>query len=795
MGDTTGQFFGSATPSWGGAAPSSALNEAEAKFKLINPALEKAQWPKSRIRLEYKITDGRINLRGNKAVREKPLFADYVLFSGPADTPMAVIEAKRPSEPLAAGIQQAMKYARMLGAPFAYASNGTAFYEHDFLTGKERTLAPEAFPAPSALEARVRVARHPTPMQDALQAEPFCQSQGREPRYYQRQAVNAVLEAFGAGQKRLLLVMATGTGKTYTAFQIVWRLLQTRLIKRVLYLADRNVLVDQTIAGDFAPLKNVIHKIASQSEDPARLYAYRIFFSLYQQLVSPEDPRRFERLFPRDFFDLVIVDECHRGSADANSQWRTILEYFEPAVQLGMTATPKENPEISTSDYFGKALYSYSLAQGIDDDFLAPFRVRRYLLNTSQGWRPLKNQVDVRGEPIPDRMYTDNDFGRSIVLEDRTREVAQQITDFLTATRQRMAKTIVFCPTTDAALTMRNALADLNADMLKTYPDYVVRITGDDAEGKAQLDYFRSVANPTPVIATTSELLSTGVDIKLVKVIVIDRTVHSMTLFKQMLGRGTRLDVENVKTDFTLLDFRGVFLQFSDPAWDGPELTDDGFDDRPPPTGGGHSTPFSRTSPHTPPPHRPHVSRDGCAVVTLGTSIQLLDSDGRVIQQLPTAEYAVLCVKRLWPSAGDFRRDWLRNPREARIRNLLEHDGLDLGALKFEQGKTAYDDFDFINGLIYGIEAKTRKARADALAPRLPEIFPALGDKARGTLALLLAHYVEYGPDDLHDRNTFKLPSFCAIGTPLAIARAFGGEKPLNDALCEFLATLYSETP
>ena len=565
------------------------MTEEDIKLQFITPAIQ-SQWGLDRITMETRITDGRISLKGNLAVREKPKKADYVLYLAP-NKPIAIVEAKDNHHSVSHGLQQAITYARMQDIPFAYSSNGDAFQEHDLLTGLERTLPLDAFPTAAELAARWESASHGgaglSPDEKKIVSQPYYSSQNtHEPRYYQRNAINRAVEAIARGQKRLLLVMATGTGKTYTAFQIVYRLLKGGLVRKVLYLADRNNLVEQSIQQDFAPLEKTIHRVNFAKEDPATITSHEVYFSLYQQLAGDEETgdegggeeavARFARLFKPDFFDLVIVDECHRGSAKQDRTWRRILEYFSSATQIGMTATPKETRYVSNIDYFGAPVYAYSLREGIEDGFLAPFKVINVKTDISDGWRPCLGQRDKFGNPIEDRIYTNSDFDYNLVLEDRTQEVAREITAYLKSTG-RMQKTIVFCANEEHAERMRTALNNLNADMAKENPDYVVRITGSGVYGKKKLKYFISVAAPYPVIATTSKLLSTGADCKMVKLIVLDEMIGSMTEFKQIIGRGTRLREKEGKSHFVVMDFRNVTRLFADPDWDGPVEQEDGF--------------------------------------------------------------------------------------------------------------------------------------------------------------------------------------------------------------------------
>lgn len=615
------------------------MTEEDIKLQFITPAIT-AKWNLNRITMETKITDGKINLKGNFVFRENPKKADYILYIN-ANNPIAIVEAKDNKHTVSHGLQQAMTYAQMLDVPFAYSSNGDAFYEHDFLAGQERQIPLSEFPSPDELMARYQAAKGLNDKEKEIIDQPYYTSQTTyAPRYYQRNAVNRTVDAIAQGQQRILLVMATGTGKTYTAFQVVYRLLKSGMKKKVLYLADRNILVDQSIQQDFAPLEKTIHKINFAKDDPVTITSHEVYFSLYQQLTDREDDEgediedetvsRLATLFQKDFFDLIIVDECHRGSAKKDSNWRKILDYFSSATQIGMTATPKETKYISNIDYFGDAIYTYSLREGIEDGFLAPFRVINIHTNIGEGWRPYKEQLDKNGQVIEDRIYTNSDFDYKIIIEDRTYEVAREITEYLKST-DRMQKTIVFCATEDHAERMRIALTNLNSDMVKQNPDYVVRITGSDVYGKSKIDYFISVSAKYPVIATTSKLLSTGADCKMTKLIVLDQMIGSMTEFKQIIGRGTRLREKDGKTHFTVMDFRNVTRLFADPDWDGPIEQDDDYG-----KGGTH---IAEAGPDTPygtesePKEKPIVDEYGCTVKVIGKTVSIYDANGKLLRQ------------------------------------------------------------------------------------------------------------------------------------------------------------------
>ena len=771
------------------------MSEEDIKRRFITPALEQ-RWDPGQITMETKITDGRVNIQGNKPVRDKPKKADYLLYLND-NNPIAVVEAKDNKHSITAGLQQAMEYARMMDLPFAYSSNGDGFAEHDFLTGKERIFGMEEFPTHDELVARFYAAQNGgqgiTEAQQRAIEQPYHFGQNvHPPRYYQRVAINRTLDAVARGQDRILLVMATGTGKTYTAFQIVHRLLKSGMKRRVLYLADRNFLVDTSIQQDFKPLEKVTHKVNYQKEDPATTTSYQMYFSLYQQLVGEDgEEEHYRVLFTEDFFDLVIVDECHRGSAKADSQWRRVLDYFKGATQIGMTATPKETSYASNIDYFGEPVYSYSLNQGIQDGFLAPFRVITPHLNVAEGWRPYRDQVDKFGNPIEDRIYNNRDFDRHIVLEDRTREVARVVTDYLKRT-DRMAKTIVFCVDEDAADRMRMELANMNADMMKENPDYVVRITGSDAYGKKKLSAFLSVREKYPVIATTSMLLTTGADCKMTKLIVLDKTIGSMSEFKQIIGRGTRLRFDEGKTHFTVMDLRQVAHLFADPDWDGPVIQAPDYD----PTGGGDTTGGENIPPDPPPlpPHPPHykpiVAADGCRVVTNLVTVAYYDADGRLLRQESITDYTRKNVMQEYASLDGFIRHWSAADKKAQIKSMFAEKGIDLEGVKREQGMEDVDDFDFICHVAFNSKPLTRRERANNV--RRQDFFGRYSGPAREVLEALLDRYADVGVYELEDMNVLKLEPFCRKGAVAQIIGAFGGRENYLNAVRELERAIYS---
>lgn len=751
-----------------GIIPKRQMTEEDIKLNFITPALS-PKW-NGRMTMETQITDGKINLRGNLVSRAQPKRADYVLYIN-ANNPIAIVEAKDNQHDVADGLQQAMTYAQMLDVPFAYSSNGDAFREHDFLMGTERDIAMEDFPTPDELYARFQKGANGgaglTQAEKAIIGQPYYSSQSTyPPRYYQRVAVNRTLDAIARGQNRILLVMATGTGKTYTAFQIVYRLLRSGMKKKILYLADRNILVDQSIQQDFAPLEKTIHKINVAKDDPSSITSYEVYFSLYQQLVGDDEEEHYSALFQPDFFDLVIVDECHRGSAKEESRWRRILEYFSSATQIGMTATPKETRYISNISYFGDPVYTYSLKEGIEDGFLAPFKVINITTDISDGWRPYKGQRDIYGDEIEDRIYNNSDYDYNIVIEDRIRQVAREITAYLKST-DRMAKTIVFCATEDAALRMRNALAELNADMMQQNPDYVVRITGGDIEGKKKLKYFISVGEKYPVIATTSKLLSTGADCKMTKLIVLDEMISSMTEFKQIIGRGTRLREKEGKTHFVVMDFRAVTRLFADPDWDGPIEIDEGF------TPGGSRVPRGGSPeggegdpPVDPDPPRqmPVVDAEGCTVRIINKTVSVYDTNGKLLRQESIVDYTKSNILGTYASLDNFIRQWTAEEKKESIRELLRERGIDLELMKAEQAMGDVDDFDFICHVAFDKKPLTRRERADNVKKR--DFLSRYSGAAREVLEALLDRYMNTGIYEIEKTDILKLDPFAKMGKP-----------------------------
>ena len=767
------------------------MTEEDIKFHYISPAIV-SKWDKDKITMETKITDGKINLRGNLISREKPKKADYVLYLNP-NKPIAIVEAKDNKHSISYGLQQAMTYAEMLDVPFAYSSNGDGFFEHDFLTGKERELSMDEFPTEEELINRYKAESNfgegLSSQEEKIIDQPYFSSMNSyPPRYYQRVAVNRTVEQIASGKDRLLLVMATGTGKTYTAFQIAYRLLQSGMKRKILYLADRNILVDQSIQQDFAPLEKVIHKINVAKDDPSTITSHQVYFSLYQQLVGDDDAEHFSELFRPDFFDLIIVDECHRGSAKEESRWRKILEYFSSATQIGMTATPKETKYVSNINYFGEPIYTYSLKKGIEDGFLAPFKVINISTDIGEGWRPVKGQRDKFGNLIEDRLYNNTDYDYNIIIEDRTNQVASEITKYLKAT-DRMAKTIIFCPTEEAAERMRIALVNHNADMAKENPDYCVRITGSDDYGKSKLDYFISVSAKYPVIATTSKLLSTGADCKMTKLIVLDEMIGSMTEFKQIIGRGTRLREKEGKTHFVVMDFRNVSRLFADPEWDGPIEIDDDFNPENNPKGGKRNKGGDGTPPN-PPAIKPIVDRNGCRVEIIHKTVSVYDTNGKLLRQESIVDYTKENIRGEYATLDAFIREWRKDPKKDKIQSILLERGIDIEQLKKEQGMEEVDDFDFICHIAFNQKPLTRKERAENVKKQ--DFFSHYNGVAKEVLEALLDKYMNKGITEITSTEVLRLDPFMKLGKPSKIASYFGGKDGYKHAVEELQNAIYN---
>ncbi len=774
------------------------MSEEDIKLQYITPAITN-KWDIKKIQMEAKITDGRINLKGNFVTRERPKRADYVLYLN-LNNPIAIVEAKDNNHSISYGLQQAISYARMLDIPFAYSSNGDGFFEHDFLTGKERELSLEEFPSETELYQRYKNGANKgeglTIEQEKIIQQPYYTSQTTyPPRYYQRIAINRTVDAISRGKDRLLLVMATGTGKTYTAFQIVYRLLKSGMKKKILYLADRNNLVNQSIQQDFAPLEKVIHKVNFSKDDPSTIKSYQVYFSLYQQLASGNDDQeedvsntilKLKQLFQPDFFDLIIVDECHRGSAKRESNWRKILEYFASATQIGMTATPKETKYVSNISYFGEPIYTYSLKEGIEDGFLAPFKVINIMTDIGDGWRPRKGQCDIYGNEIEDRIYTNSDYDYNIIIEDRIQQVAAEITNYLKST-DRMAKTIVFCATEDAAERMRVALVNQNSDMVQKNPDYVVRITGSDTYGKSKLDYFISVSEKYPVIATTSKLLSTGSDCKMTKLIVLDEMIGSMTEFKQIIGRGTRLREKEGKTHFVVMDFRNISRLFADPEWDGPIEIDEEFN--PEEVAKGKKKTPTGPDPDNPKQQKPIVNKDGCQVKIIYKSVSVYDTNGKLLRQESIIDYTKENILGTYASLDNFIQKWSAEEKKEKINELLREQGIDLETLKMDQGMADVDDFDFICHVAFDKKPMTRKERAENVKKK--DFLSKYSGAARDVLEALLDKYMNTGIYEIEKTEILKLDPFMKMGKPQKIASYFGGKAGYLKAVKELEQAIY----
>ena len=765
------------------------MSEEDIKLQYITPAIT-AKWNQHKITMETKITDGRVNIKGNMASREAPKRVDYLLYLSD-NKPIAVVEAKDNNHSVSYGLQQAITYAKMLDLPFAYSSNGDGFVEHDFLTGIERTLSLDEFPSETELITRFKAESNNgngiSAKEESIIEQPYYSSRETySPRYYQRIAINRVVEAIAKGQDRLLLVMATGTGKTYTAFQIVYRLLKSGMRKKILYLADRNLLVDQTLQQDFAPLSKTIHKVNFAKDDKTTISAYEVYFSLYHQMVGDGGEEHFLEWFAPDFFDLIIVDECHRGSAREDSRWRKVLEYFSSADQLGMTATPKETKYISNIDYFGDPLYVYSLNDGINDGFLAPFKVIKVTMDISDGWRPVRGQRDYFGNEIEDRVYNNSDYDYNIILQDRINQVAEKITSYLKKTG-RMQKTIVFCATEEHAERMRMALVNCNADMVRENPDYVVRITGSDTYGKSKLDYFMSVSSKYPVIATTSELLTTGADCKMTKLIVLDKMISSMTTFKQIIGRGTRLREKEGKLSFMVMDFRNITSLFADPEWDGPieqvenfgeEKSNNNNNGKEPPSGGNERTVY-------------YVGKEGCKVSVINEAVAVYDTNGKLLIQENIIDYTKANIIGEFASLEAFIRNWKGAERKAIIAEHLAEVGIDIDKLKAEQNMSDVDDFDFICYIAYGKKPLTRKERANNTKKK--DIFSKFSGQAKEVLELLLEKYMDLGIKEIEKTEILKLEDFQKYGKPSKIAKLFGGSQAYKEVVSKMKDYLYED--
>ena len=788
------------------------------------PAVKSAGWNvMTQIRQEVKLRDGKVIVRGQLGVRKTVKSADIVLYLKP-NIPLAVIEAKANKHEIGKGMQQGLDYARLLEVPFVFASNGDGFVFHDKTNPAmlESEIQLSDFPSPEHLWKKYCVYRQFKDEQLPLITQSYHDDgSGKAPRYYQLQAINKTIEAVSQGKNRMLLVMATGTGKTYTAFQIIWRLWKSRQKKRILFLADRNILVDQTRINDFQPFGQAMTKVTGRKVDPA----YEIHLALYQALTGPEESQKAFKQVDPDFFDLIIIDECHRGSAADDSAWREILEYFSSATQIGLTATPKETEEVSNIDYFGEPVYTYSLKEGIEDGFLSPYKVVRVDLDIDlQGWRPEKDQTDDNGELIDDRIYNIKDFDRTIVIKNRTDLVAQTITSYLQRT-DPMAKTIVFCNDIDHAERMRRALINLNPEQVAKNDKYVMKITGDDEIGKAQLDNFINPKKAYPVIATTSELMTTGVDAKTCKLVVLDQNIQSMTKFKQIIGRGTRIDDKYGKLWFTILDFKKATELFADERFDGiPEKvmvskpediitgeTEDGsFIDE---LSDANTDADDASIDGTNEPEQDYVNSrsegaeidsdwgndeeekrfvkfkvSGIDVKKMAERVQYYDTDGKLVTE-SFKDYTRNTIKKQFSSLDEFTRKWQNADRKQAIIDELANEGVIWQALEQDVSKDL-DPFDLICHVVYDQPALTRKERADSVKKR--NYFTKYSDVAQKVLNALLDGYADDGVKAIEGKDALKANTIVDFGRPLEIAKkAFGGADKYNNAITELEELLY----
>lgn len=769
------------------------LSESDVCDLFITPAIVNAGWDQLRqVRREVTLTPGPVVVRGNLSARNKKKrkFADYVLSWQPG-LPVAIVEAKDNKHGVSDGLQQALGYAEILQLPTAFSSNGDGFAQHNRAATEgentETALTMDGFLPPRDLYLRYCHFHGIAPEQEPLVEQPYhADGSGKEPRYYQVDAINRTVEAIAKGDRRVLLVMATGTGKTYTTFQIIWRLWKAGQAKRVLFLADRNILVDQTLVNDFKPFGQHMTKVRNRKIDPA----YEIHLGLYQALTGPEESDKIFKSVSRDFFDLIVVDECHRGSAADDSAWREILDYFEGAIQIGMTATPKETEYVSNITYFGEPVYTYSLKQGIEDGFLAPYKVIRIDIDKDLlGWTPPSGMKDDLGREIAQREYNRMDMDRVLVLNRRTKLVAERVMRFLNAT-DPMSKTIIFCEDIDHAERMRAAIVNAAGKIARDNPRYVMRITGDSIEGKAQLDNFIDPEQPFPVIATTSQLLSTGVDAKTCKLIVLDRTITSMTMFKQIIGRGTRIDEDHNKYFFTIMDFKKATELFSDPDFDGEPVViyEPGDDDPPVPPDPDDGDPDDDDDDDETGGTKLVVS--GVPVRIIAEQIKYVGSDGKLITE-SYREFAKKAVLAEYRSLDEFIAKWNASDRKQAIIAELEEHGIVLANLQAEVGKDV-SDFDLLAHIAYDQPPLTRRERAEKVRKR--NYFAKYGDQARAVLEALLDKYADEGIETIEDTKVLRLRPFDGIGTPIEIIKgAFGGKAAYDAALTELEAQIYGQ--
>jgi len=782
------------------------LSERDICTKYIQPALEASGWDRNtQIREEVSFTDGRIYVKGNLTSRGKRKRADYILYYKP-NIPIAIIEAKDNKHTVKAGIQQGLGYAEILDIPSVYSSNGDAFYEHDRTCSDgniEKELSLSEFPSPNVLWQRYKKYKGiTTDEQERITSQDyFFDGTNRKPRYYQQIAINRTVEAIAKGQKRILLTMATGTGKTYTAFQIIHRLWKSNTKKRILFLADRNALIDQTKRGDFRHFKDKMTVISKKKIDKS----YEIYLALYQGLTNYDEDKDAYRKFSQDFFDLIVIDECHRGSASEDSAWREILKYFDRATHIGLTATPKETETISSSEYFGDPIYTYSLKQGIQDGFLAPYKVLRIGLNIDlEGWRPEQGKTDKQGQIVDDRIYNQKDFDKNLIIDERTQTVARKVTEYLKKTN-RFDKTIIFCVDIDHAQRMRAAIANENSDLMAKNSKFVMQITGDNDEGKRELDNFINPEETYPVVATTSKLMTTGVDAQTCKIIVLDSNIGSMTEFKQIIGRGTRINEEFGKTFFTIMDFRNVTDHFADPDFDGdpvrvkdftedddldtPEeeinvgetiIDDEGeeviFEDPDIIDGGSViSEPM------------PKYYVNGVNVAILNERIQYLDSNGKLITG-SLKDYTRQKVREQYQSLDDFLNKWNTSDKKKAIIEELTEQGIIFENLKEAINKDM-DIFDLICHTAFDQPPLTRAERVNNVKKR--DYFTQYGEQARKVLETLLDKYADKGIENIEDMKILQVNPLDKIGSPYEIIQLFGGKKQYLNAISELEVEIY----
>lgn len=769
------------------------LSERDICTKFITPAIIASGWDKDKqIREEVAFTEGRIIVYEKTIKRGKRKRADYILYHKP-NLPIAIIEAKENNSPIGEGMQQALDYAESLDIPFVFSSNGDGFIFHDKTNGKETELSLNEFPSPKELWEKYKKYKGITEkIEDTITTDYFYEPGFKKIRYYQRIAVNRTVEAIAKGQKRALIVMATGTGKTYVAFQTIWRLKQAGIAKRVLYLADRNILIDQPKNNDLKPLGKVITKISKRKVDKA----FEVYLALYQAVSGEEDIKNIYKQFSPEFFDLIIVDECHRGSAKADSQWREILEYFKPAIQVGMTATPKETKDTSNIDYFGKPLYIYSLRQGIEDGFLAPYKVIRIALNKDvQGYRPKKGELDKYGHEIPDFVYTNREFDRTLIIDERTQVVAKKVSEFLKNT-DRFSKTIVFCVDIEHAERMRLAMINENSDLYSKNSKYIMRITGDNILGKNQLDNFIDPASKYPVIVTTSKLMNTGVDAQTCKLIVLDSPIQSMTEFKQIIGRGTRIREDYGKYYFTIMDFRNVTNMFADPEFDGEPIQiytmKDGniqiMEEE------GEYSEEGETilvNPDVNISEEPSIVKKyyvkNIEIKVINEVVQYHDPSGKLITE-SLKDYTKKNIQKEYRSLNDFINKWTTIERKQAIIEELENEGILFEALRDEVGDE-YDPFDLILHIAYGQKPLTRRERARKV--QQDSYFNKYGEKAREIIGALLEKYTDEGIENLENPEVLKVSPLNKLGRPLEIMNLFGGAAGYKKMIKEIEMRLY----